>query len=109
MNYLQKLFVNSVSDFCTDIMKVRLSDQKCFYIFANGGQINELPMPFLWDEAKKTLFGVMHRKIGKWPRRNGKRTLMKIQKKAILSLSHTVPVMTNGNEYLWWSIHVHFR
>lgn len=107
MNYLQKLFVNSVSDFCTDIMKVRLSDQKCFYIFANGGQINELPMPFLWDEAKKTLFGVMHPEDREMAEEKWKENINENTKEGdSFVITYRSSEMTNGNEYLWWSIHV---
>ena len=52
MNYLQKLFINSVVDIYSDILCVDLESGDCSYIYTENKVMEEINLPQKWDEAK---------------------------------------------------------
>ena len=52
MNYLQKLFINSVVDIYSDILTVDLENGDCSYIYTENGTMEEIHLPQKWEEAK---------------------------------------------------------
>lgn len=52
MNYLQKLFINSVVDIYSDIMSVDLETGECFYLCMQNHTIEEVKLEQKWDEVK---------------------------------------------------------
>ncbi len=55
MNYLQKLFINSVADMYCDIMTIDLNTGKCTYLYVEFGKAYEVEVPIAWDIAKQLL------------------------------------------------------
>ena len=55
MNYLQKLFINSVVDIYSDIMSVNLQTGECHYICIQNHKIEEVKLDKKWDEVKYML------------------------------------------------------
>lgn len=55
MKYLQKLFINSMKDLYSDIVKVELDTRSCYYIYLEDGQIEEHKIPFEWHEIRQIL------------------------------------------------------
>lgn len=62
MKYLQKLFLNSMKDICSDIIKIELNTGKCYYIYAEDGQMEEQVIPFGWNEVKQILIDSVYEK-----------------------------------------------
>ena len=52
MNYLQKLFINSVVDIYSDILNVDLESGDCSYIYTENHTMEEIHLPQKWDEVK---------------------------------------------------------
>ena len=52
MNYLQRLFINSVVDIFSDIFSVDLETGDCSYIYTENKVMEEIHLPQKWDEAK---------------------------------------------------------
>ena len=52
MNYLQKLFINSVVDIYSDILNVDLEFGDCSYIYTENHTMEEIHLPQKWDEVK---------------------------------------------------------
>ena len=52
MNYLQKLFINSVVDIYSDILLVDLESGDCSYIYTENKVMEEIHLPQKWEEAK---------------------------------------------------------
>ncbi len=52
MNYLQKLYINSVVDIYSDILSVDLETGKCNYIYTENKMLEEIQLPQNWEEAK---------------------------------------------------------
>ena len=52
MNYLQKLFINSVIDIYSDIMSIDLETGDCFYLCMQNHTIEEVKLEEKWDEVK---------------------------------------------------------
>ena len=52
MNYLQKLFINSVVDIYSDILSVDLESGDCTYIYTENKVMEEIHLPQKWEEAK---------------------------------------------------------
>ena len=55
MNYLQKLFINSVVDIYSDILNVDLESGDCSYIYTENHIMEEIHLPQKWDEAKQMI------------------------------------------------------
>ena len=55
MNYLQKLFINSVVDIYSDILAVDFETGACSYIYTENHIMEEIQLPQNWDEAKYML------------------------------------------------------
>ena len=55
MNYLQKLFINSVVDIYSDILSVDLESGDCSYIYTENKVMEEIQLSQKWDEAKKLM------------------------------------------------------
>ena len=55
MNYLQKLFINSVVDIYSDILNVDLETGDCNYIYTENHVMEEIHLPQKWDEAKQMI------------------------------------------------------
>ena len=55
MNYLQKLFINSVVDIYSDIMSVDLETGECCYICMQNHTLEEVKLEQKWDEVKYML------------------------------------------------------
>ena len=55
MNYLQKLFINSVVDIYSDILNVDLETGDCSYIYTENHVMEEIHLPQKWDEAKQII------------------------------------------------------
>ena len=55
MNYLQKLFINSVVDIFSDILCVDLESGDCSYVYTENKTLEEIQLPQKWDEAKHML------------------------------------------------------
>ena len=55
MNYLQKLFINSVVDIYSDILAVDLETGDCSYIYTENKVMEEIHLSQKWDEAKYML------------------------------------------------------
>ena len=55
MNYIQKLFINSVVDIYSDILSVDLETGDCSYIYTENKVMEEIQLPQKWDEAKKLI------------------------------------------------------
>ena len=55
MNYLQKLFINSVVDIYSDILCVDIESGDCSYIYTENKVMEEIYLPQKWDEAKKMI------------------------------------------------------
>ncbi|MBR5595808.1 MAG: EAL domain-containing protein [Lachnospiraceae bacterium] len=55
MNYLQKLFINSVVDIYSDILAVDIETGACSYIYTENHIMEEIHIPQNWDEAKYLL------------------------------------------------------
>lgn len=55
MNYLQKLFINSVVDIYSDIMSVDLETGECCYICMQNHTLEEVKLDKNWDEVKYML------------------------------------------------------
>ena len=55
MNYLQKLFINSVVDIYSDILTVDLESGECSYIYTENKSMEEIHLPQKWDEAKQMI------------------------------------------------------
>ena len=55
MNYLQKLFINSVVDIYSDILCVDLESGDCSYIYTENKVMEEIKLPQKWDEAKQMI------------------------------------------------------
>lgn len=55
MNYLQKLFINSVVDIYSDILCVDMESGDCSYIYTENKVMEEISLPQKWDEAKKMI------------------------------------------------------
>lgn len=55
MNYLQKLFINSVVDIYSDILCVDLESGDCSYIYTENKVMEEISLPQKWDEAKQMI------------------------------------------------------
>lgn len=55
MNYLQKLFINSVVDIYSDIMSVNLENGECHYLCIQNHKIEEVKLDKKWDEIKYML------------------------------------------------------
>lgn len=55
MNYLQKLFINSVVNIFSDILCVDLESGDCSYIYTENKSMEEIQLPQKWDEAKHML------------------------------------------------------
>lgn len=55
MNYIQKLFINSVVDIYSDILSVDLETGDCSYIYTENKVMEEIQLPQKWDEAKKMI------------------------------------------------------
>ena len=52
MNYLQKLFINSVVDIYSDILTVDLKTGDCSYIYTENKSMEEVHLAQKWEEAK---------------------------------------------------------
>ena len=52
MNYLQKLFINSVVDIYSDILTVDLENGDCSYIYTENKAMEEIHLTQKWEEAK---------------------------------------------------------
>lgn len=55
MNYLQKLYINSVVDIYTDILALDLKSGKCSYIYTENKVLEEIQLPQSWDEVKSAI------------------------------------------------------
>lgn len=55
MKYLQKLFITSMKEVYSDIVKVELDTRNCYYIYLEDGQIEEHKIPFEWSEVRQIL------------------------------------------------------
>ena len=55
MNYLQKLFINSVVDIYSDILCVDIESGDCSYIYTENKVMEEIHLPQKWDEAKQLI------------------------------------------------------
>ena len=55
MNYLQKLFINSVVDIYSDILCVDIESGDCSYIYTENKVMEEIYLPQKWDEAKQLI------------------------------------------------------
>ena len=55
MNYLQKLFINSVVDIYSDILNVDLETGECSYIYTENHVMEEIHLPQKWEEAKQMI------------------------------------------------------
>ena len=71
MNYLQKLFINTMMDIYSDILAVDLESGDCSYIYTENKVMEEIHLPQKWDEAKnmilKSIDPVEHESIlAKW-------------------------------------------
>ena len=55
MNYLQRLFINSVVDIYSDIFSVDLETGDCSYIYTENKVMEEIHLPQKWDEAKNMI------------------------------------------------------
>ena len=55
MNYLQKLFINSVVDIYSDILNVDLETGDCSYIYTENHVMEEIFLPQKWDEVKRLI------------------------------------------------------
>lgn len=55
MNYLQKLFINSVVDIYSDILCVDLESGDCSYIYTENKTMEEIHLSQKWDEAKQMI------------------------------------------------------
>ncbi len=60
MNYRLKLFINSIVDMYSDIMVVDLTTRQCKYIYVENGLVEELEVPYSWEEAKILLLSNIH-------------------------------------------------
>ena len=60
MDYRLKLYINSIVDMYSDIMIVDLATRKCKYIFVENGMVEELDVPYSWEEAKLLLLSNIH-------------------------------------------------
>ena len=60
MNYRLKLFINSIVDMYSDIMVVDLTTRQCKYIYVENGMVEELEVPYSWEEAKVLLLSNIH-------------------------------------------------
>lgn len=52
MNYLQKLFINSIVDIYSDILTVDLENGDCSYIYTENKALEEIHLPQKWNETK---------------------------------------------------------
>ena len=55
MNYLQKLFINSVVDIYSDILCVDIESGDCSYIYTENKAMEEIHLPQKWDEVKQII------------------------------------------------------
>ena len=55
MNYLQKLFINSVVDIYSDILNVDLESGDCSYIYTENHTMEEIHLPHKWEEVKQMI------------------------------------------------------
>ena len=55
MNYLQKLFINSVIDIYSDILSIDIATGECSYILVQNHAIEEVKLDKKWDEIKYML------------------------------------------------------
>lgn len=55
MNYLQKLFINSVVDIYSDIMTIDIETGECTYICIQNHTMEEVKLEKKWDEVKYML------------------------------------------------------
>ncbi len=55
MKYLQKLFIQSMKELYTDIVKVEIDTQKCYYISLEDDKVEEYTIPVAWEEMKQIL------------------------------------------------------
>lgn len=60
MNYRLKLYINSIVDMYSDIMIVDLESRECKYIYVENGMVEELEVPYNWEEAKILLLSNIH-------------------------------------------------
>ena len=60
MNYRLKLYINSIVDMYSDIMVVDLETRDCKYIYVENNKVEELEVPYKWEEAKVLLLSNIH-------------------------------------------------
>ncbi len=60
MNYRLKLYINSIVDMYSDIMVVDLETRDCKYIYVENNTVEELEVPYKWEEAKVLLLSNIH-------------------------------------------------
>ena len=103
MNYLQKLFINSVVDIYSDILNVDLETGDCSYIYTENHAMEEIHLPQKWDEVKQIILEsiVPEDHISVLEKFNTYMTLDAEVDSAFSVEYHTVPTMVGRRAPLW--------
>ncbi len=55
MKYLQKLFVHSMKELYTDIMRIEIDTLRCYHVSLENEKMEEYKIPFEWEEIRQIL------------------------------------------------------
>ena len=55
MKYLQKLFIHSMKELYTDIVRLELDTMKCYHVSMEDEKMSEYVIPFEWEEVRQIL------------------------------------------------------
>ena len=103
MNYLQKLFINSVVDIYSDILNVDLETGDCSYIYTENHVMEEIHLPQKWEEVKQVILTSIipedHASVLK--KLDTNMTLEAEVDSAFSVEYHTIPTMEGRRAPLW--------
>lgn len=103
MNYLQKLFINSVVDIYSDILNVDLETGECSYIYTENHVMEEIHLPQKWEEAKQMILeSIVPEDHAAVLEKLDTHMTMEAEVDSAFSVEyHTVPTMVGRRAPLW--------
>ena len=103
MNYLQKLFINSVVDIYSDILNVDLETGECSYIYTENHVMEEIHLPQKWEEAKQMILkSIVPEDHAAVLEKLDTHMTMEAEEDSAFSVEyHTVPTMVGRRAPLW--------